>query len=584
MTFVSYAQNFEDVLLWRALQTIGPGFYIDVGAAHPDADSVTRALYDRGWSGINIEPVESSATRLRAARPRDTTLQIALGEAPGRHPFFVVEGADTGLSTTTDAELSRFEKQGFTVNRTEISMETLAAICRRHAPGPIHVLKIDVEGAERAVLAGGDFEAFRPWIVLVEVTAPMSTLETHLEWEPMLLSARYEFVWFDGLNRFYVAAEHADALSRHFRTPPNVFDDFVRASDTQWATRIGRAEALQAEAALRARVAEERGDRLALRLAADSAVLNEQAAHRAKQAAEWQARSEEMERDRDRIATVLNDTAIWAQSLEQRVIAGEQEIRDVQARLEATCTSTSWRVTAPLRRTARLVSRLRPRDPSAATAIIAHAQVAAPGAALEPPAPPRPARQPVQAPMRTVHQFHAGSSTGDAITTAMLLTRRLLRGAGYRSDIFVAHRDPALEDELRLIDELPQHDRYVLIVRHSMGHRCLQQLLALSARKVLIYHNITPPQHLGHPGLRDDARLGRDQLRLLQPQIEAALADSEYNALELRRLGFDPVQVCPILIEPATLAQQGQSIAPPGGRPFTILFVGRIIESKGSFR
>ena len=63
MTFVSYAQNFEDVMLWRALREVTHGFYIDVGAADPDSDSVTRAFYDRGWSGINVEPV-AGAMRL----------------------------------------------------------------------------------------------------------------------------------------------------------------------------------------------------------------------------------------------------------------------------------------------------------------------------------------------------------------------------------------------------------------------------------------------------------------------------------------------------------------------------------------
>ena len=157
VTFVSYAQNFEDVMLWRALHSVGAGFYIDVGAAHPDIDSVTRALYDRGWSGVNIEPVAAAALRLRAARPRDVTLQLALGEAAGRTEFFVVAaGTDTGLSTTMGAMLERYQ-QGFEVQRTEVATDTLVEVCRRHARGPIHVLKVDVEGAERAVLAGADF-------------------------------------------------------------------------------------------------------------------------------------------------------------------------------------------------------------------------------------------------------------------------------------------------------------------------------------------------------------------------------------------------------------------------------------------
>ena len=54
MTFVSYAQNFEDVMLHRALNHVVRGFYIDVGAADPEALSVTKAFYDNGWHGINV--------------------------------------------------------------------------------------------------------------------------------------------------------------------------------------------------------------------------------------------------------------------------------------------------------------------------------------------------------------------------------------------------------------------------------------------------------------------------------------------------------------------------------------------------
>ena len=56
MSIVSYSQNFEDVMLWRALKDVENGFYIDVGANHPAIDSVTKLFYENGWSGINIEP------------------------------------------------------------------------------------------------------------------------------------------------------------------------------------------------------------------------------------------------------------------------------------------------------------------------------------------------------------------------------------------------------------------------------------------------------------------------------------------------------------------------------------------------
>jgi hypothetical protein len=64
---ISYAQNREDILLWRALRDLADGFYIDVGAEDPTQNSVTRAFYERGWHGINVEPVPGHFDKLRSA-------------------------------------------------------------------------------------------------------------------------------------------------------------------------------------------------------------------------------------------------------------------------------------------------------------------------------------------------------------------------------------------------------------------------------------------------------------------------------------------------------------------------------------
>ncbi len=66
---ISYAQNFEDLILMGILREIPNGFYVDVGANHPEQDSVTKIFYDKGWSGINIEPNTVLYNELCIARP-----------------------------------------------------------------------------------------------------------------------------------------------------------------------------------------------------------------------------------------------------------------------------------------------------------------------------------------------------------------------------------------------------------------------------------------------------------------------------------------------------------------------------------
>jgi len=83
MSFISYAQKFEDVMLWRALKHIEDGFYIDVGAWSPDIDSVTRAFYERGWRGINVEPNPTFHAQLAERRTRDINLRMAVSDKAG---------------------------------------------------------------------------------------------------------------------------------------------------------------------------------------------------------------------------------------------------------------------------------------------------------------------------------------------------------------------------------------------------------------------------------------------------------------------------------------------------------------------
>lgn len=224
MSFVSYAQNFEDVILYRALKHIEKGFYLDVGANDPVIDSVTKAFYERGWKGVNIDPSPISYAKLIAARPRDTNLNIAVGPAKGSLTFYDV--AVSGWSTLDKTVAMSHKANGTKVEEREVVVRTLIDICQEYAPQEIHFLKIDVEGAEDLVFAGMSFDRFRPWVVVVEATLPNSAQLSECLWEAQLLDSGYRFVYFDGLNRFYVAQEHAE-LAEYFSLPPNVFDDFV---------------------------------------------------------------------------------------------------------------------------------------------------------------------------------------------------------------------------------------------------------------------------------------------------------------------------------------------------------------------
>lgn len=247
MSFISYAQNFEDVILWRALSHVEKGFYIDVGANDPSIDSVTKAFYERGWCGINIEPLSGHFADLQRERPRDINLRCAVG--PSKGEIEIWECDVRGWASVDKAAIEKHVSMGYTGRFHQVPMVPLAEICEHNAPKDVHFLKIDVEGFERSVLEGMDFQHFRPWIVVVEATRPNSTEEVHFQWEDLLVAANYIFIYADGLNRFYLAHEH-DALAKAFKYPPNVFDHFKLSSTEMAEIHAVKSEsrAIQAEA------------------------------------------------------------------------------------------------------------------------------------------------------------------------------------------------------------------------------------------------------------------------------------------------------------------------------------------------
>lgn len=294
---ISYAQNFEDVLLWRALRHVPQGCYVDVGANDPVVDSVTRWFYEQGWSGINIEPVTHWFEKLQADRPRDINLQVAATTRPGPLTFYDIP--ETGLATLDPAVAQTHRESGCQIIETITLTQTLDAILLTHLAGrDIHFLKIDVEGAEREVLQSINLTDMRPWIILVEATESRSPVANHHLWEDLLVTRGYSFAYFDGLNRFYVADEQSH-LRQALQTPPNTFDGFMRYAE--WQIRSDNNHLLQ-----------------------------------------------QMETFR-RESEVCNSQLLQLRQDVQQLELQAQEALVLRQRVQAIESSTSWRLTAPLR-------------------------------------------------------------------------------------------------------------------------------------------------------------------------------------------------------------------------------------------
>lgn len=210
MKFESYAQLFEDLILYCALKDVDKGFYIDVGANDPENLSVTKAFYDRGWHGINIEPLRNLCTKLAVERPRDINLCIGLGKEHGKLDIY-----ESGAASTFVEDIAVRIKLPTEKKKTK-SIWTLSEVYEQYPPpgGDVHFCKIDVEGYEREVLLGvKDWRKFRPWVFAIEAKIPGTKTFCYDQWESILLDNDYIFALEYKINRYYIATEREYLLA-----------------------------------------------------------------------------------------------------------------------------------------------------------------------------------------------------------------------------------------------------------------------------------------------------------------------------------------------------------------------------------
>lgn len=220
--FTSFAQNYEDVRLWRVFKDVAQGRYIDVGAQEPTLDSVSRAFYDRGWRGINVEPNPLYADLLRKNRINEEVIEAAVSSRSGTIQFHA--SVDNGLSTGREDIAAGHMKAGYQLQKLDVETVTLDSVFDR-LDGPCHWLKIDVEGMEKEAIDSWNNQRHRPIVVIVEATAPNSQVQTYEDWEPSVLEKGYKFVTFDGLNRWYLRHDSLK-FAENLAMPINIFDDF----------------------------------------------------------------------------------------------------------------------------------------------------------------------------------------------------------------------------------------------------------------------------------------------------------------------------------------------------------------------
>lgn len=203
----SFSQKGEDLEIEKILGNKKKGFYVDVGAHSPDLFNNTKRFYEKGWTGINIEPNPVLFETIQKKRKKDMNLNIGIGKKGGIATFYEFES--DSLSTFSEKEKKAKEKLGYKLKKEhKINVLSLKDVFKKYSRNKIDFISVDTEGLDYEVLESNDWVKYRPTLVCVEtgefgnmLNSKRSTKKEKIQ--KLMIENNYAEVFTNGLNTIY---------------------------------------------------------------------------------------------------------------------------------------------------------------------------------------------------------------------------------------------------------------------------------------------------------------------------------------------------------------------------------------------
>jgi FkbM family methyltransferase len=194
----SYSQYLEDVIIDGILCGKQNGFYVDIGANHPTLFNNTKRFYDRGWTGINIEPNPLLHKLLEDNRTRDINLCVGAGDKSEKLAFYTLSSDTISTFDKSFAKNNSRRYNSKITNIEKIKVVPLKDILSQYDVTAIDFMSIDVEGFEMSVLRGNDWNKYHPNIIIIETSPPKKEVMSFLE------NCGYRLIFYNGCNSILV--------------------------------------------------------------------------------------------------------------------------------------------------------------------------------------------------------------------------------------------------------------------------------------------------------------------------------------------------------------------------------------------
>ncbi len=165
----SYSQSGEDLItnFIFSSQGINRGTFLDIGCHHPFDLNNTALLYEKGWRGINIDPIEERIALFRDLRQGDVNICAGVGERTEKSDFFLMEAE--ALSTFDPDVYENYLSQGYKLKeKREVDFFTIRDILDKTGVDSLDLLTVDIEGDDTSVVAQLLEYGVRPKVIICE--------------------------------------------------------------------------------------------------------------------------------------------------------------------------------------------------------------------------------------------------------------------------------------------------------------------------------------------------------------------------------------------------------------------------------
>ena len=199
-----YAEFAEDVMVYRILKKIKKGFYVDIGAYHPYKGSLTYNLYNRKWTGMNLDISKSSIDLFNIARPSDININCAVSEFNGETYYY-----ENSPINQQNSLIFQNDNQ----KKIKIQSYKLCEILKMQNINSVDYINIDTEGNELEVLMGIDFSKINPTLFTIEDNSFDLNNEIKKKKIIFLKEKNYELINIIGVTMFFVKKETVSEIS-----------------------------------------------------------------------------------------------------------------------------------------------------------------------------------------------------------------------------------------------------------------------------------------------------------------------------------------------------------------------------------